>query len=241
MGKETVRKTRSGKMIFFLMFAAGILMLSLYLVKTERTSLTGTRYVDEEDALEMLLPESERRLSAVLYSMFFGPKKNLLFDSIRIRPDGLHSVRITVSETPADCAVHTELGYAAVNRNGMAAAFYESCPEELTVLMGFDAKAAARYEAVSVSDEERFQEALSLAKSVRTSGIPCEMIVCGSGAFKILTGKLTVDFGSSEYAEQKLTAFLDMYPSLLGLRGTLHLENYDPETDDGKYYFEVGQ
>ena len=238
MKKESGGGTASGKTAFFIIFAAGLIVLALYLIKMDHVTLTGTRYVDQEDALNMLLPEEDRRLSAVLYHMLLDPDQNLLFDSIKIRPSGIGKVKITVEENPSDCLVHLSDGYAVLNRNGVVVDILPEAPEELTVLLGVEAK-GERYQKISAGDEELFYDALTLAQMVRSSGIPCETIVCQKDDFTFVTGNISIRFGSQVNAEEKLAAILDLYPSLLGLKGTLHVEDHNGEEEDGKYYFEV--
>ena len=241
MKKESGGRPASGKTAFFIIFAAGLIVLAFYLIKMDKVTLTGTYHVDQEDAMEMLLPEENRRLSAVLYEMLFGPDKNLLFDSIRIRPSGIGKVRITVKENPADCMLKCPEGYAVINRNGAVADIVPEVPEELTVLVGVETSGIQLYQRVSAGDEALFSDALMLAQRVRTSGIPCEMIYCRPDEFILITGNITINFGSQVNADEKLAAILDMYPSLLGLKGTLHVEDHTGENEDGKYYFEVGR
>ena len=239
MSGKTNGGSASGKAAFFIIFAAGLIALALYLIKMDRVELEGTRYVDRDDALQMLYPEEDRRLSAVLYDMLLGQKRDLLFDNIRIRPSGFGKVRITVKENPADCLIKTEEGYAVVNRNGAVICMLPDAPEELTVLMGLDIRAAEKYRRVSAGDDALFADALELARLVRASGIPCESIFCQQDDFIFVTGNITIRFGSQENAEEKLAAILDMYPSLVGLKGTLHVEDHNGADEDGKYYFEV--
>ena len=240
MSRKTGGGSASGKAAFFLIFAAGLIALALYLIQMDQVTLEGTRYVDQDDTLDMLYPAEDRRLSAVLYDMLLGPKRDLLFDSIRIRPSGIGKVRITVKENPSDCLIKTDESYAVVNRNGAVVCMLPEPPEELTVLMGLDIQAAERYQQVSTADDALFRDALELAQMVRTSGIPCETIFCQQDDFIFVTGSITIRFGSQENTEEKLAAILDLYPSLVGLKGTLHVEDHNGEDEDGKYYFEVG-
>ncbi len=240
MSRKTGGGSASGKAAFFLIFAAGLIALALYLIQMDQVTLEGTRYVDQDDTLDMLYPAEDRRLSAVLYDMLLGPKRDLLFDSIRIRPSGIGKVRITVKENPSDCLIKTDESYAVVNRNGAVVCMLPEPPEELTVLMGLDIQAAERYQQVSAADDALFRDALELAQMVRTSGIPCETIFCQKDDFIFVTGSITIRFGSQENTEEKLAAILDLYPSLVGLKGTLHVEDHNGEDEDGKYYFEVG-
>ena len=239
MKKESDSRSPSGKIAFLAVFAAGLVVLALYLLKMDKITLTGTKYVDQEDALQMLLPEEDRRMSAVLYAMLFGPDRDLLFDSIRIRPSGFVSARISVEEDPADCLIHTDGGYAVINRNGVVVDIRKDVLEELTVLVGVNAENAVRYQPLQVDDETLFSEGLSLAKDIRSSGIPCETILLKPDDYQLVTGNITISFGGGENAEEKLAAILDLYPSLLGLKGTLHVEGHGGEDDNGKYYFEV--
>ena len=240
MSRKTGGGSASGKAAFFLIFAAGLIALALYLIQMDQVTLEGTRYVDQDDTLDMLYPAEDRRLSAVLYDMLLGPKRDLLFDSIRIRPSGIGKVRITVKENPSDCLIKTDESYAVVNRNGAVVCMLPEPPEELTVLMGLDIQAAERYQQVSTADDALFRDALELAQMVRASGIPCETIFCQQDDFIFVTGSITIRFGSQENTEEKLAAILDLYPSLVGLKGTLHVEDHNGEDEDGKYYFEVG-
>ena len=227
------------KAAFFVIFAAGLTALALYLIKMDKVTLTGTRYVAQEDALEMLLPEDDRRLSSVLYKMLFGEVKSSVFDSIKIRPSGIGKVRITVEENPADCMIRVDDAYAVLNRNGVVVEILSEPPEELTVLEGLDITEAERYQKVSAQDEELFLDALELAQMVRSSGIPCEMIFCKKDDFIFVTGDISICFGSRVNEQEKLAAILDMYPSLFMLKGTLHVEDHTGDKEDGKYYFEV--
>lgn len=240
MSRKKGGGSASGKAAFFLIFAAGLIALALYLIQMDQVTLEGTRYVDQDDTLDMLYPAEDRRLSAVLYDMLLGPKRDLLFDSIRIRPSGIGKVRITVKENPSDCLIKTDESYAVVNRNGAVVCMLPEPPEELTVLMGLDIQAAERYQQVSTADDALFRDALELAQMVRASGIPCETIFCQQDDFIFVTGSITIRFGSQENTEEKLAAILDLYPSLVGLKGTLHVEDHNGEDEDGKYYFEVG-
>ena len=74
------------------------------------------------------------------------------------------------------------------------------------------------------------------------------LLLCKAAQTLQIGGKLTKGLGcgadpakGAQAAEEKLAAILDMYPSLLGLKGTLHVEDHTGENEDGKYYFEVGR
>ena len=239
MEREKPGRSGGGKILFFVIFATGLLVLLLYLVRFDKVTVTGTEHVDREDALQMILPEEERRLSSVLFKMVMGPRSNDLFEKISIRITGLKSVRITVKEIPSDCVLEEEHGYSVVNEKGVVTEFCDSCPEELTILWGFSARGTARYEKVPAWNDELFTDALALAERVRAYGIPCERVYCSLRDYIFVTGKITVMLGGTEYTDEKFKTFLDLYPSLIGLSGTLHLDNYDPGSEDGKYTFEV--
>ena len=241
MKKEQSGRSGSGKILFFVIFATGILVLTLYLIKINKVTLTGTNYVDREDALEMILPEEERRLSSVLMRMLLGPRSNDLFESIKIRFSGIGAVKITVKEIPSDCVLQEERGYAVVNEKGVVTEYTDTCPEELTVLWGFQAGSTPRYEKVPAANETLFHDALALAERVRAYGLPCERVYCSLNDYIFVTGKITVMMGGTENTDAKFKSFLDLYPSLIGLSGTLHLENFDPDNEDGKYTFEVAR
>ena len=42
---------------------------------------------------------------------------------------------------------------------------------------------------------------------------------------------IRVQLGKSQYLEEKISEFKDLVPNLSGLKGVLHLEDYDPSKD----------
>jgi len=84
-----------------------------------------------------------------------------------------------------------------------------------------------------------FNEIILLARLLKEYNISADRLVYDEKQHVLMyMDTVRVNLGSEENMEGKIAELHDMQSGLEGLRGELHLENYDPKNRTGNYIFE---
>jgi cell division protein FtsQ len=97
-------------------------------------------------------------------------------------------------------------------------------------IIGIDCEQVVLYEKLPI-DSSKLREILTLTKSLkRNSLIPDSITYGGENEPVLAYGKIKVEMGSLDLLTQKVERLAKIKPSLEGMKGTLHLENWTEET-----------
>lgn len=216
--------------------------LVLYLVKVDKFEVEGNVQLKDSQVTELLYPEEEdTRLYKVLYAQITGLKKNDAFDSASVKVTGLKSAVITVKESAPAFVVATDVSVYYYNKNGIR------LPEPEHVEVAYPKLAGVRIirsellrqPVLSPEDAATFEHCLEIFRLASELRLPLDFLSVTDGEFTVSFRKVRVMLGGYEYMREKLHEISYQYDQYEGLKGTLHMEGYDPDERGQSYWFVV--
>ena len=245
--ERPVRKKRKKRLRWILIPVGALLLLAglvavLYFVKVEKFRVTGNQSLSESQVRELLYPEEEdRRLYKVLYAQISGLRRNEAFDSASVRLQGLTEALITVKESVPAFVVATDATVFYFNQYGIR------LPEPQHVEVAYPRLAGIRFAgceflkkpAMSPEDGAVFEQCLSIFREISEIGLPTDALMVQDGNFTLSFRKVRVSLGTYRYMREKLHEISYQFDQYEGLKGTLHMENFDPDDPRQSYHFTV--
>ena len=245
--ERPVRKKRKKRLRWILIPVGVLLLLAglvavLYFVKVEKFRVTGNQSLSESQVRELLYPEEEdRRLYKVLYAQISGLRRNEAFDSASVRLQGLTEALITVKESAPAFVVATDATVFYFNQYGIR------LPEPQHVEVAYPRLAGIRFAgceflkkpAMSPEDGAVFEQCLSIFREISEIGLPTDALMVQDGNFTLSFRKVRVSLGTYRYMREKLHEISYQFDQYEGLKGTLHMENFDPDDPRQSYHFTV--
>ena len=245
--ERPVRKKRKKRLRWILIPVGALLLLAglvavLYFVKVEKFRVTGNQSLSESQVRELLYPEEEdRRLYKVLYAQISGLRRNEAFDSASVRLQGLTEALITVKESVPAFVVATDATVFYFNQYGIR------LPEPQHVAVAYPRLAGIRFAgceflkkpAMSPEDGAVFEQCLSIFREISEIGLPTDALMVQDGNFTLSFRKVRVSLGTYRYMREKLHEISYQFDQYEGLKGTLHMENFDPDDPRQSYHFTV--
>ena len=245
--ERPVRKKRKKRLRWILIPVGALLLLAglvavLYFVKVEKFRVTGNQSLSESQVRELLYPDEEdRRLYKVLYAQISGLRRNEAFDSASVRLQGLTEALITVKESAPAFVVATDATVFYFNQYGIR------LPEPQHVEVAYPRLAGIRFAgceflkkpAMSPEDGAVFEQCLSIFREISEIGLPTDALMVQDGNFTLSFRKVRVSLGTYRYMREKLHEISYQFDQYEGLKGTLHMEDFDPDDPRQSYHFTV--
>lgn len=234
------KKRRKIRMIVFLVFVlllviAFLIVWNVFTVKEVRVE--GNELYSSEQIEQMILSDEYS-----WNSLYVVVKYNLLdvgdvpfLDTIEVSLDNPHTLRIIVYEKGIlGCLYIDSIGqYAYFDKDGFVV---ETSTDEIfgiPVITGVDCEEVILYERLALEKEEVLDNLLNLTQMLEKYDLLPQEIHYDEGLEPTLTYYDTkVVVGSDEYLTQKVARLSAIMPQLAGLRGTLYLDSWTPETTD---------
>ncbi|MBO7364135.1 MAG: hypothetical protein J6U26_02260, partial [Lachnospiraceae bacterium] len=163
------------------------------------------------------------------------------FTSLRLELTGLQSVRITVKEAPAVAQTGFGGSYVFLNTKGYVVGTLPVRDSDVPCLSG-DLIASYRdfeFPETVGGDDEALLMAVKVAEKVTEYGVDTRDILCSGRMFTLVIGDVRVSIGKAEDLDQKLQEVNAQMPSYRGLKGVLHMEDWDESDPHRVFYFEV--
>ncbi|MBR3036092.1 MAG: hypothetical protein IKI54_02220 [Lachnospiraceae bacterium] len=235
------RKAPKGLLaVFVMLLTLGILMIGAYLLRIEHVTITGNHYCNDEIVMSKVFKsEDDYKLSSVLYKMFFGVENDGAFESIRISLTGLQSAAIRVSETKGIAQVHFSNEYVFFNENGIVIGNLPVRDNDMLLLDGTFFTAYTDFEFPETDAPDALLDALKVAKGAQETGLFPDPIRCEDGTYTLDFQDVQVKIGTSAALSAKLKEITYQMPNYSGLKGILHMEDYDGTQENPYFYFEV--
>ena len=226
--------------VFAVLLSVGILLIGMYLLQIQRIEIRGNRYCNDEIVLSKVFrTEDDYRLSSVISKMIFGVENDGAFKSIRVSLTGLQSAAVTVTETEGIAQVRFSEDYVFLNENGIVIGNLPVQDPEMLLLNGTFFTSYTDFMFPETEDPSLLKDALAVAGGVRKAGLRPLEIRCAEKKYVLVLGDVEVSIGTSENLEAKLREIGYQMPKYEGLKGILHMEDYDGRTEKPYFYFEV--
>lgn len=234
------KKRRKIRMIIFLILVlllvtAFLIVWNVFTVKEVRVE--GNELYSSEQIEKMILSDEYS-----WNSLYVVVKYNLLdvgdvpfLDTIEVSLDNPHTLKIRVYEKGMlGCLYIDSIGqYAYFDKDGFVV---ETSTEEIfgiPVITGVDCEEVILYERLSLEKDEVLEHLLNLTQMLEKYDLLPQEIHYDESLEPTLTYYDTkVVIGSDVYLTQKVARLSAIMPQLAGLKGTLYLDSWTPETTD---------
>lgn len=228
------------KRIGILIVALAVLLLvpGLFFLNIQEITVTGNNRYTQEQITKMLFPDRVSRNPVVCYlrDHMKEHEKIPFVEDYEIVFHGPRQVEILIYEKSVVGYVSCMSSYMYFDKDGIVVESTSRRLPDIPEITGLKFGYIALYQKLPVEDEAIFQEILNLTQILSIHGLVVDRIQYGSlGEATLYMGDLEVLLGGNAGLNGKIAELNDMYPQLVGRKGTLHLENYD-ETSVGAGY-----
>ncbi|MBP5224968.1 MAG: hypothetical protein J6Z38_05235 [Lachnospiraceae bacterium] len=239
-GRQPRRMPRGLLVLILLILIAGGVMVGAYLLKAEHITVSGNRYCNDDIVISKVFrEEDDYRLSTILYRMVAGVPNDGAFESIRVSLTGLQSAAVKVIESKPVAQVLFRENYVFLNESGIVVGSLPVADAELLWLDGTFFTDYADFSFPSTDDPDALLDALSVAKEASGKGLKPSGIRCEYRTYSLFFKDVEVRIGTTENLSGKLSEIVYQLPKYEGLKGILHMEDYDGKTEKPYFYFEV--
>ncbi len=245
--QEKLRRHRRRKRILFGTLAAIVLIGTVAAFLFFSTYLTtfsvqGTKYVSS-DFIQSRLFESQmdRRYYYVRgREMLYGPKELPMVQSYTLSFSGTSHVDIMIEEKePVGGILFAEGSYLYFDEDGYILCTTSELMDHVPVIEGINAVQPRMYDVIHIEQEELLDDIMTLVGLIDKYNLDVDgMVYDEEQNVKLWMENVRVNLGTGRSMEGKIAELYDMQEGLKGLRGELHLENYDSLNQTGNYIFE---
>ena len=243
--KEKRRKKRIKKVFIVIpllvLLLAGI-VCGLYFIKVDRITVTGDERVSGEVVLSQTFPDEEStRLYKVIWRMVDGLPQNGAFSKFSLKLTWFTSAVITAWEEESVFKVVNASETYYYTANGIRVDRPET--DELIRLEGFPIRNNELYTAPDLKEDrmEAFRNAGMVLTFVNDRKLPAESLTELDGSYLLSFGDVKVSLGSMDHMSEKIYEVSFQYPKYEGLKGTLHMENFDGTNASKGFTFTVDE
>ena len=239
MIKEKRRKARKRKkiaiallIILLLLAAAALIVIKVF--RVEKVEVEGNELYDAKVIEKAVLNDkySWNSLYVFLKYRFVDTKKVPFVDTMEITLKDPQTLHIKVYEKGI-------MGYlyissidenAYFDKDGLVVETSSKVIDGTPQIIGIDCDKVVLYEKLSIGNA-KLREILTLTQALKRNSLIPDSITYGVANEPLLAyGKIKVEMGSLELLTQKVERLAKIKPSLEGMDGTLHLENWTEET-----------
>lgn len=239
MIKEKRRKARKRKkiaiallIILLLLAAAALVVIKVF--RVEKVEVEGNELYDAKVIEKAVLNDkySWNSLYVFLKYRFVDTKKVPFVDTMEITLKDPQTLHIKVYEKGI-------MGYlyissidenAYFDKDGLVVETSSKVINGTPQIIGIDCDKVVLYEKLPIGNA-KLREILTLTQALKRNSLIPDSITYGVANEPLLAyGKIKVEMGSLELLTQKVERLAKIKPSLEGMDGTLHLENWTEET-----------
>ena len=239
MIKEKRRKARKRKkiaiallIILLLLAAAALIVIKVF--RVEKVEVEGNELYDAKVIEKAVLNDkySWNSLYVFLKYRFVDAKKVPFVDTMEITLKDPQTLHIKVYEKGI-------MGYlyissidenAYFDKDGLVVETSSKVIDGTPQIIGIDCDKVVLYEKLPIGNA-KLREILTLTQALKRNSLIPDSITYGVANEPLLAyGKIKVEMGSLELLTQKVERLAKIKPSLEGMDGTLHLENWTEET-----------
>ncbi len=242
---QTRGQLRSLRNLVFILAAVAILLGAVFFVRSfflvTEVNVTGDSHYSNEEIRDMIMTGPMGNNS--LYLMFRyrnHPIKNVPFiERMDVSIDSPHSVTIEVYEKATAGYVDFLDHYMYFDRDGIIVESSDRQLEGVPHVTGLKFDHCVVGEQLPVGDAEIFNDILSITQLLTKYSIVTDSIYFGrDDTITLFFGEARVALGTMDNIDEKMIRLQYIVPSLSGLKGILHMENYSEESSEGYITFE---
>ncbi len=220
---------------------AALLLLILWYQKIETVYVEGVDFYTAQEIEDYLFDSAwDRNMLYARVKDRFGKNKEIPFVAgYTLEFTGRDTVTISVYEKSIIGYVDYMGSHMYFDKDGTVV---ESSSrllwEGIPLITGLDFDSIVLYRPLPVENDNAFTQILNLTQLVGKHGITVDKIYFDSRYNATLyIDQVRVMLGDKNNMEDKIAELSGMLPQLRGLRGVLHLEEYDPAAMNPRYTF----
>lgn len=250
MIKQKRRRQRRIKKILtaFLIFAIAVLaawfiVVKIFVVKTVKVE--GNKLYDEQLIKETVLNDeySWNSLYVLLKYTFTDTQEVPFIDTMEIKLNSPGSLTIKVYEKGMLGYLHIKSinQMAYFDKDGFVVETSTRLIENVPKVEGIPCDEVVLFEKLPI-DDGKLRDMLTLTQTLKREKLVPDSIDFGKDASPVLYyDKTAVNLGSIELLTQKVERLREIFPSIEGTEGVLHLENWTEETANIIFEKEVSE
>lgn len=243
MKKETIRETRKRRRrrkrrlivffaVLFVLAASAFVVVKVFTV--EQVQVEGNvLYEDDLIAQTVLTDEySWNSLYVYLKYKFVKPEAVPFIDTMEIKLSGPHTLCIEVYEKGIMGYLYVEAAGENVyfDKDGFVVEISQSIIEDVPKIQGIFCEDVVLYEQLPINSPD-LKDMLTLTQTLKRNNLEPDAIIYGEANSPVLVyDNVRISIGSQDLLTQKVERISRILPSLDGMSGVLHLENWTEET-----------
>lgn len=223
------------KLILFLALVIGLgIGFSYYFCGLKTVTVEGTDlYSDEEIKGYILDGDYSDNTVYVFVHNFLMPKGDAEFiDHFEVRMTGLNSININCVEKTILGYMKTETGYIYFDYDGKIAEISSTYVEGYMKVSKLEMEEPVIGEKLPIGDDKVGFLVAAIKLVEKEDLMPNAIEYDEFGRMTLIYDEYDICLGNSSYLEEKIDRLQYILPSIEGLSGTLHLENYSADNTD---------
>jgi len=238
MDEMRPEKRRTGLMAAVIVVL--LLLITMISINIKEITVTGNERYTQDQIVQMIFPDKLSRNFAFCYLRDrFGEHETIPFvEDYEIVYQSPRRVEVILYEKSVVGYVSYMSSYMYFDKDGIVVESTSQALPGIPEVTGLKFGYIVLYQKLPVENETIFQEILNLTQILSIYELDVDRIRYDSfGAATLYMGDIEVLLGNNQSLNGKVAELNDMYPSLEGLKGTLHLENYDETNASAGYAF----
>ena len=155
---------------------------------------------------------------------------------IEVRMVSPFKVEVQVYEKPEVAYIQAQGTYIYFDREGVVMQTSEQIYEDIPEVSGITVDEVTLYERLKVTDEEKFDDVVTLASVLnRENLIPDEIRYSTRDELIVIFGNLNVIMGDGTDLEGKVTALKSILPNIEEEKGIIYMEDYSEDSQTVTY------
>lgn len=242
MIKDERRKKKKRKrvlvtflVILLLLAVSALIVIKVFTVKTVKVE--GNKLYQDKQIEDWVLNDkySWNSLYVYLKYKFFDTKQVPFIDTMEVSLKSPHTIGITVYEKGLLGYIYMDsLGQNIYfDKDGFVVETSTDVIKGVPKIAGISCSKVVLYEKLNLSDTKALKTLLDLTLTLKKYKlVPDAINYQSADAITMTYGTVTVNLGDTKELTEKVKRLVKIMPSLNGLTGTLHLEEWTPDTTD---------
>lgn len=230
------RKRRMIKLIITLSILLLLTFGVYYFLKVftiKNIIVDGSTHYTNEEIIEMVIKRPEDRISLVLSMKYDNkPITNIAFiQSIEVSVLSADSIRIQVYEKALAGYIKYLGQYMYFDKDGIVVEASSQMTKDIPEITGLSFDSVILHNPLPVASADIFGEVLEITNLLKKYELEVDTIYYNDNfEVTLYMGDVRVTLGDKDNLTEKMMKIRDIMPHLEGLKGVLHLENYNSDT-----------
>lgn len=242
MIKDERRKKKKRKrvlvtllVILLLIATSALVVVKVFTVKTVKVE--GNKLYQDKQIEDWVLNDkySWNSLYVYLKYKFFDTKQVPFIDTMEVSIKSPHTIGITVYEKGLLGYIYMDsLGQNIYfDKDGFVVETSTDVIKGVPKIAGISCSKVVLYEKLNLNDTKTLKTLLDLTLTLKKYNlVPDSINYQSADAITMTYGTVLVNLGDTKELTEKVKRLVKIMPSLNGLTGTLHLEEWTPDTTD---------